>query len=84
MVGFVLIKVSLFIFIVYFHCFHCLFSLLIFSIKKDAPDTKSQESFSQWLCRIHNKVNVKLGKPKFDCSRVNERWRDGWDDGSCD
>lgn len=53
-------------------------------LKKDAPDTQSQESFSQWLCRIHNKVNIKLGKPKFDCSRVNERWRDGWNDGSCD
>lgn len=46
--------------------------------------TQSQSQLSQWLCRIHNKVNVKLGKPVFDCSKVNERWRDGWLDGSCD
>lgn len=52
---------------------------------KEIPiETKSQESLSQWLCRIHNKVNLKLGKPEFDCSKVNERWRDGWLDGSCD
>ncbi|XP_052783686.1 FAD-linked sulfhydryl oxidase ALR-like isoform X2 [Mya arenaria] len=54
------------------------------SIKKDSPDTKSQQAFSQWMCRMHNEVNEKLGKPKFDCSLVNERWRDGWKDGSCD
>jgi len=33
---------------------------------------------------MHNIVNMKIGKPKFDCSLVNERWRDGWKDGSCD
>lgn len=46
--------------------------------------TSSQHSLSQWLCRMHNKVNSKLGKPLFDCRLVNERWRDGWKDGSCD
>ncbi|XP_060564979.1 FAD-linked sulfhydryl oxidase ALR-like [Ruditapes philippinarum] len=53
-------------------------------LKQHKPETKSQDSLSQWLCKMHNIVNVKLGKPKFDCSRVNERWRDGWADGSCD
>lgn len=53
-------------------------------IQKDPPILKSQETFSQWLCQFHNKVNVKLGKPEFDCRKVNERWRDGWLDGSCD
>ncbi|CAH0771186.1 unnamed protein product [Bemisia tabaci] len=48
------------------------------------PVTTSQESLSQWLCWAHNNVNYRLGKPLFDCSRVNERWRDGWTDGSCD
>ena len=28
--------------------------------------------------------NRKLGKPDFDCSTVFERWKDGWEDGSCD
>ncbi|KAG5674963.1 hypothetical protein PVAND_004907 [Polypedilum vanderplanki] len=53
-------------------------------LKESPPETKDQEQLSQWLCRMHNKVNVKIGKPVFDCSKVNERWRDGWLDGSCD
>ncbi|XP_040155961.1 FAD-linked sulfhydryl oxidase ALR [Anopheles arabiensis] len=53
-------------------------------LKEMPPETKSQHALSQWLCRIHNRVNVKLGKPEFDCTKVNERWRDGWLDGSCD
>lgn len=52
-------------------------------IKKHPPQLKSQEDLSQWLCGIHNIVNVKIGKKEFDCSTVNERWRDGWLDGSC-
>ncbi|KAJ8305070.1 hypothetical protein KUTeg_017381 [Tegillarca granosa] len=50
--------------------------------KDNTPDTSSQENLSQWFCRLHNSVNKKLGKPEFDCSKVNERWRDGWKDGS--
>ncbi|XP_055709016.1 FAD-linked sulfhydryl oxidase ALR [Phlebotomus papatasi] len=53
-------------------------------LKVDPPQAKSQHDLSQWLCRLHNKVNVKLGKKEFDCTKVNERWRDGWLDGSCD
>jgi len=57
-------------------------------LKKDLilepPQVGSAIQFSQWMCRLHNKVNTKLGKPLFDCSRVFERWRDGWKDGSCD
>lgn len=48
------------------------------------PKVKSATEFSRWMCDLHNKVNLKLGKPLFDCSRVFERWRDGWTDGSCD
>ncbi|XP_035253795.1 FAD-linked sulfhydryl oxidase ALR [Anguilla anguilla] len=53
-------------------------------LKTNQPDTGSRHSLSQWMCRLHNGVNVRLGKPEFDCSRVDERWRDGWKDGSCD
>ena len=56
----------------------------VFRIKQEPLNASSQHAFAQWLCRIHNKVNVKLGKPVFDCRFVNQRWRDGWDDGSCD
>ncbi|GLV34771.1 Augmenter of liver regeneration [Carabus blaptoides fortunei] len=52
-------------------------------LKTTPPKIDSQDSLSQWLCTMHNKVNIKLGKPEFDCSKVNERWRDGWLDGSC-
>ncbi|GJQ78914.1 putative sulfhydryl oxidase [Trypoxylus dichotomus] len=53
-------------------------------LKEDPPKTDSRETLSQWLCQLHNKVNRKLHKPEFDCSKVNERWNDGWADGSCD
>lgn len=53
-------------------------------IKKCPPQTNSQLDLSQWLCRMHNIVNKKLGKPEFNCKFVNERWKDGWADGSCD
>ncbi|XP_033118954.1 FAD-linked sulfhydryl oxidase ALR-like [Anneissia japonica] len=53
-------------------------------LKTNEPDTRTQHKLSQWLCGLHNDVNRRLGKPQFDCSQVNERWRDGWKDGSCD
>ncbi|KAF2895642.1 hypothetical protein ILUMI_10531 [Ignelater luminosus] len=64
-------------------CEHCAADLRE-ELKGDPPIVKDQEAFSQWLCRLHNKINVKTGKSEFDCSKVNERWRDGWKDGSCD
>ncbi|KAM4635787.1 FAD-linked sulfhydryl oxidase ALR [Polymixia lowei] len=53
-------------------------------LKTNQPDASSRNALSQWLCRLHNDINVRLGKPLFDCSRVDERWKDGWKDGSCD
>ncbi|XP_077413912.1 FAD-linked sulfhydryl oxidase ALR isoform X2 [Vanacampus margaritifer] len=53
-------------------------------LKTNQPDTRSRHALSQWLCRLHNNINVRLGKAEFDCSRVDERWKDGWKDGSCD
>jgi len=57
-------------------------------LKKDLaespPRVRNAKEFSEWMCQLHNKVNVKLGKQTFDCSKVFERWRDGWKDGSCD
>lgn len=63
---------------------HFVINCNVFRLKIDPPKTESQEALSQWLCRLHNKVNIKTGKEIFDCSKVNERWRDGWLDGSCD
>ncbi|KAM9467184.1 FAD-linked sulfhydryl oxidase ALR [Salvelinus alpinus] len=53
-------------------------------LKTNQPDASSRHALSQWLCGVHNDVNARLGKHQFDCSRVDERWRDGWKDGSCD
>ncbi|MBN3306922.1 ALR oxidase, partial [Amia calva] len=48
------------------------------------PDTSNRHNLSQWMCLMHNEINLRLGKPEFDCTKVDERWRDGWKDGSCD
>jgi len=65
-------------------CFHCAEDLKV--DLKESPPTKVEtgKDFAQWMCQLHNKVNIKLGKPTFDCSKVYERWRDGYPDGSCD
>mmetsp|Transcript_28039 Transcript_28039/g.84304 ORF Transcript_28039/g.84304 Transcript_28039/m.84304 type:complete len:363 (-) Transcript_28039:36-1124(-) len=43
------------------------------------PALGSRAAFSLWVCRQHNVVNAKLGKPAFDCAlaALDERWRDG-------
>lgn len=53
-------------------------------IEKNPPDVSSRTSLSLWLCERHNTVNERLGKEKFDCARVDERWKDGPLDGRCD
>ncbi|GAA5797108.1 ERV/ALR sulfhydryl oxidase domain-containing protein [Helicostylum pulchrum] len=37
----------------------------------------SRKKLSEWLCKQHNKVNEKLGKPSFDCKLVLDRWLQG-------
>ncbi|KAF9269093.1 FAD-dependent thiol oxidase [Marasmius fiardii PR-910] len=55
-------------------------------IKVNPPDVSSRAGLSKWLCQRHNEVNVKLGKKTFDCGleKLDERWKDGPSDGSCD
>ncbi|XP_065558292.1 FAD-linked sulfhydryl oxidase ALR-like isoform X2 [Artemia franciscana] len=48
------------------------------------PVTENRHALSQWLCQIHNIVNEKVGKPIFDCSKVDERWLTGPKNGYCD
>ncbi|KAJ9104617.1 hypothetical protein QFC21_002115 [Naganishia friedmannii] len=47
-------------------------------------DVAGREALSRWFCERHNEVNEKLGKEVFDCAKVQERWKDGPADGSCD
>jgi len=44
-------------------------------ITKSPPRLENRHEFSQWMCEAHNQVNEHLGKPSFDCSKVDERWR---------
>ncbi|KAG9250157.1 ERV/ALR sulfhydryl oxidase domain-containing protein [Emericellopsis atlantica] len=53
-------------------------------IAKSAPKAGSRSELGDWMCKAHNDVNVKLGKPTFDCSKWEERWVTGPKDGSCD
>jgi FAD-linked sulfhydryl oxidase len=53
-------------------------------IKREQPRVGGRGEFGLWMCNAHNEVNQKLGKPVFDCSRWEERWRTGWKDGRCD
>ncbi|XP_055350500.1 FAD-linked sulfhydryl oxidase ALR-like [Paramacrobiotus metropolitanus] len=76
-------KSFLHLFSQFYPCWYCAKDLRE-DMKDDVPDTASRSRFSQWMCRIHNRVNRKLGKPLFDCAKVDERWSTGWADGSCD
>lgn len=53
-------------------------------MKKNPPDVTSRDTLSKWLCGVHNEVNLRLGKEPFDCAKVDERWKDGPADRSCD
>ena len=48
-------------------------------IRAHPPRVASREELGRWLCDAHNDVNVKLGKPKFNCNFWRKRWVDGWD-----
>ena len=65
-------------------CRYCADELEVEMKRLGPPDVTSRSSLSNWLCQIHNEVNARLGKREFDCSKVLERWKEGWSDGSCD
>lgn len=67
----------------FYPCEYCAYHLRE-HIKTDKPHVENNMALSKWFCGVHNEVNVRLGKKTFDCSRVMERWKDGWEDGSCD
>ena len=43
-------------------------------IEKYPPEVADSVSFQEWMCKVHNAVNEKLGKEIFDCAKVVERW----------
>ncbi|WWC70709.1 uncharacterized protein I206_104660 [Kwoniella pini CBS 10737] len=54
--------------------------------KKNPPQVEGRENLMKWLCERHNEVNKKLGKNEFNCEikNLDNRWKDGPEDGSCD
>ncbi|KAI9256187.1 FAD-linked sulfhydryl oxidase ALR-like protein [Sporodiniella umbellata] len=53
-------------------------------IIEEPINVKNRDTLSEWLCKRHNKVNEKLGKKQFDCTKVFERWLNGPPNGQCD
>ena len=47
--------------------------------RKVRSGLRAREALSVWLCRQHNAVNAKLGKPAFPCdvAALDARWRTG-------
>eukprot|EP01126_Amoeba_proteus_P011498 TRINITY_DN14641_c0_g1_i1.p1 TRINITY_DN14641_c0_g1~~TRINITY_DN14641_c0_g1_i1.p1 ORF type:complete len:121 (-),score=16.88 TRINITY_DN14641_c0_g1_i1:175-537(-) len=44
-------------------------------LKQHPANVENGKEFNKWLCEAHNRVNVKLGKPEFDCNKVEQRWK---------
>ena len=59
-------------------------SHLVHDLRHHPPRTESRAAFSLWMCDLHNRVNKRLGKKLFDCKLVDQRWRTGPPDKSCD
>ncbi|KAI0251759.1 ERV/ALR sulfhydryl oxidase domain-containing protein [Lactifluus subvellereus] len=64
-------------------CSHCANDLGE-RMQRRPPNVRSRAALAAWLCATHNEVNARLGKPVFDCALVDERWKDGPKNGSCD
>lgn len=46
-------------------------------LKQHPPQVSSRTSLSNWACSVHNIVNVRLGKPEFDCSTLADVYKCG-------
>ncbi len=53
-------------------------------LKENPLSFESKKDFSLWLCRFHNSINLMQNKQIFDCSLLDERWKIGPKDNSCD
>lgn len=43
-------------------------------LKKNVPTINNTTEFADYLCKFHNKVNIRTGKPIFDCFKIFERY----------
>jgi len=44
-------------------------------LTRHPPRLDNRKEFNMWMCEAHNEVNKKLGKPLFDCSTIEDRWK---------
>lgn len=52
-------------------------------LKTHPPKTNSGAELSKWMCKVHNIVNKRLGKPEFPCAQVDFKWGTFDCDGAC-
>lgn len=50
-------------------------------LKEMPPQTSSRNAAAGWLCEAHNRVNKRLQKPVFDCSKIGDFYDCGCGDG---
>jgi len=43
-------------------------------LKENPIRYESREEFAYYLCDLHNKVNVRLGKPIYECKKTFDIW----------
>lgn len=57
-------------------CKHCAHDFEKY-LNKSPPEIESREKLCVWVCKMHNKVNQKLGKKVFPCrmNDLDKRWR---------
>jgi FAD-linked sulfhydryl oxidase len=67
---------------VLYPCRNCAEHMAVY-METNPPDLSTGQSIARWLCAFHNEISEMLGKDRFDCNRVNERWRAGPSDDSC-
>ncbi|KAI8929986.1 ERV/ALR sulfhydryl oxidase domain-containing protein [Entophlyctis helioformis] len=60
----------------FYPCGYCASHLREYT-RTHPPALNSNKALSKWFCQAHNEVNVRQGKPVFDCETVLERWRTG-------
>uniref|UniRef100_A0A060TI77 Sulfhydryl oxidase n=1 Tax=Blastobotrys adeninivorans TaxID=409370 RepID=A0A060TI77_BLAAD len=46
-------------------------------LREYPPQVSSREAASMWGCDAHNKVNIRLNKPVFDCNEVSNKYSCG-------
>lgn len=69
----------LFLYIKHYPCGYCS-DMSLQEMYRNPPRVNNRKELSFWMCELHNEVNHRMGKPAFDCSTAQHRWRYGYID----